>query len=524
MRLLLVDDDYELVALVRDAINWASIGIDDVRIAYSAAGAKLVFQEHIDVVVSDIEMPRESGLDLIRWAREQRYTCEFIFLTSFDTFGFAREAMKHGAISYVLKPVDFEELTAEIFRAVSFVRMRSSVRENSELWVENRAIVEQKFWRDFLLSDGPVPEQSVLRSRIENRKIEIDFGDRAQLVLIKHWRTLDGDGAAGEGPALPEVRITQLVAEMILKDSARSGRIITYERNGWRYIACVVQKLALAQLVLQCEHVAASCAPDELSILVSDLVDIASLPRQRVALETASQNHYRSGVCLSGSEAQTDASDAVSTVLNVSPFQDLLNRGDRMQLMQDVKRQLEMHMAEGRLSLSNMYAIQQEIYQELVTFLTRRDIPTAFLFTDESFTYLHARAASSIYDMIKWLNYCLIRVLEQDSTRKASLSVTDCAKAYIHEHYQEDITREDVARAVSLAPEYYAKQFKRETGVAVKDYINQHRVEVAKELLRTTEKKVTDIAMDVGFSDSSYFTVVFRKIVGMSPSEYRQEQ
>ena len=81
MRLLIVDDDREIVALIRETIDWKALGIDAVVCAYHMEGAKLAFANRVDVVVSDIEMPRNSGLDFIRWARENGIDSEFIFLT-----------------------------------------------------------------------------------------------------------------------------------------------------------------------------------------------------------------------------------------------------------------------------------------------------------------------------------------------------------------------------------------------------------------------------------------------------------
>ena len=95
---------------------------------------------------------------------------------------------------------------------------------------------------------------------------------------------------------------------------------------------------------------------------------------------------------------------------------------------------------------------------------------------------------------------------------------------HIHTHFAEDITREEVARHVCLAPEYFAKQFKKEHGITIKDYINLCRANAARDLLKTTDLSITEIAGRVGFSDSSYFTVVFKKIMGASPSEFRQKQ
>jgi len=94
--------------------------------------------------------------------------------------------------------------------------------------------------------------------------------------------------------------------------------------------------------------------------------------------------------------------------------------------------------------------------------------------------------------------------------------------AYIHEHYAEPLTREDVARYVSVSEDYLTRCFRQELGVTPMAYLNRYRVKQARALLAEGDKNVTQVAFAVGFSDSNYFSRVFRQEVGMSPSAYRR--
>jgi signal transduction histidine kinase/AraC-like DNA-binding protein len=96
------------------------------------------------------------------------------------------------------------------------------------------------------------------------------------------------------------------------------------------------------------------------------------------------------------------------------------------------------------------------------------------------------------------------------------------AMAYIHEHYAEAISRTELAEHVALSEDYLTACFRKELGVTPINYINRFRVNQAQELLLGTDKTVTEIALDVGFSDSGYFSRVFRREVGLSPTDYRQ--
>ncbi|HTP06922.1 MAG TPA: substrate-binding domain-containing protein [Anaerolineae bacterium] len=98
------------------------------------------------------------------------------------------------------------------------------------------------------------------------------------------------------------------------------------------------------------------------------------------------------------------------------------------------------------------------------------------------------------------------------------------AMAYLHEHYAEAISREDLARHVGMSDDYLTHCFRQEVGMTPIAYLNRYRVDQAKQLLKNTAQSITDIALAVGFSDSGYFSRVFRREVGLSPEAFRREK
>mgnify|MGYP002794661793 CR=1 FL=1 len=93
---------------------------------------------------------------------------------------------------------------------------------------------------------------------------------------------------------------------------------------------------------------------------------------------------------------------------------------------------------------------------------------------------------------------------------------------YIHSHYDERITLEDMARRVYFSPAYFSRVFKDETGEAFSVYLNRVRIEKSKEQLLYTHLKLSDIALSIGYEDQSYFCKVFKKIEGVTPMQYRK--
>jgi len=159
-----------------------------------------------------------------------------------------------------------------------------------------------------------------------------------------------------------------------------------------------------------------------------------------------------------------------------------------------------------------------------------RDIPvivlTGQVLTERDMKRLNQGVATvlskgvfSVEETLEHVDTALER--KRELTRQAQRLVWQ-AMAYIHQHYPESISRADLAQHVALSEDYLTACFRKELGVTPISYINRFRVNQARQLLLNTGKTITEIARDVGFSDSGYFSRVFRREVGQSPTDYRQ--
>jgi two-component system, response regulator YesN len=96
------------------------------------------------------------------------------------------------------------------------------------------------------------------------------------------------------------------------------------------------------------------------------------------------------------------------------------------------------------------------------------------------------------------------------------------AKEYIDEHFAEAITLEEAAEHVGLSPYYFSKLFKDRFGITFIDYITEIRIKRAKELMENPDVSVKEVCYTVGYKDPNYFSRVFKKYTGLTPSEYRK--
>ena len=134
------------------------------------------------------------------------------------------------------------------------------------------------------------------------------------------------------------------------------------------------------------------------------------------------------------------------------------------------------------------------------------------------------RQTESLAEMIHIFEQYSQTMLETANSRMVSIEVTRTV-AYIRAHYfDKDISLSRAAGEVGMNKDYLSSLLKRETGIGFSDYVNRLRISKAQELLKTTNKRSYEIAQEVGFQDESYFSRVFKRMVGVRPNEYKKHE
>ena len=125
MKLLIVDDEYFAVQGVMDGVNWEVLGFDEVLQAYSYTEAVEAFRQNdVEILLCDIEMPDESGLELVAWVNEHSPGTECIILSCHDEFDYAKQALSLRCLDYVLKPVRYHTLTEILQNAICTIEKK----------------------------------------------------------------------------------------------------------------------------------------------------------------------------------------------------------------------------------------------------------------------------------------------------------------------------------------------------------------------------------------------------------------
>ena len=125
MNLLIIDDEYFIVQGLVEMIDKEALGIDRIFTAYSAKNGRQILQrEEIDLLLIDVEMPQETGLELLEKLRLEDISVTTIILSGHQRFDYAQEAIRYHCFNYLLKPIGKQSLNYELSRAVDFVRSK----------------------------------------------------------------------------------------------------------------------------------------------------------------------------------------------------------------------------------------------------------------------------------------------------------------------------------------------------------------------------------------------------------------
>ncbi len=117
----------------------------------------------------------------------------------------------------------------------------------------------------------------------------------------------------------------------------------------------------------------------------------------------------------------------------------------------------------------------------------------------------------------------LLRTLKIEKVDRKT-SIVNVAIGHINKHFTEEVTLNDIATYVNLSPQHFSKIFKEATGFGYVEWVNNLRITKARELINTTDKTIKEICFIVGYNDPNYFSRIFKKYVGISPTDYMLER
>ncbi|SFJ79409.1 two-component system, response regulator YesN [Paenibacillus sp. UNC496MF] len=528
LKVLIVDDEPSNIQGLVRYVDWRGLGYDKPATMESAEEALDAMRASaFDVLISDVSMPGMNGIELVAEAKRLHPHLQVLMISGYNEFEFVQDAIHVGAQAYVLKPLKMDEVSGRLagFRE-TLEKMRSLVDQTSELEKkvsESLKLVKERFVNDLI---AEIPQTDEMLASWNGLMALPDVARGFQLVVfgLDHFLS---SGKDAKDRILLASGFKQTVEVGLSGDGA--------------------EPMFLAQLT-----------PDEIAVLL-----FGQTPEARA--RTEKRLPFVQGMLLE----QYGATATVGCGRAGSRWEDVPLHYKEIKFMMAKARlvadgQIVRHDYADRSEFRD-FRLREEFMPTILKLMESGDsgkvgaymnrILDALLAQEPaSFSYVQAFGMSFLSELIrnlKWkddadgeMNILMWRrMLDCGSTGQIILLLVDYVDRYmtvekkerqnqqhnlvrrvadfIEERLQENWTVKQLAEAFSLNASYLSVLFKREMGKTISEFVQETRIQRARELLKDPGIKVYEVADRVGIQTSAYFTYLFKKLVGCTPQEYR---
>lgn len=488
---------------------------------------ELAEQFRPDIAFMDIQMPGINGIDAMREICKVAPSTIFIVMSAYDKFDYAKEAINLGVLEYLNKPVEQAKIVEVLKRAMKMIDDDREKRSEDLLIREKMETVVPIIENGLIYS---VLFQEHFEEDIDNFKnllrIEEDYGYMAVLVC----------GESQEGNYMTNAVGSGIKAQ----NEYHEVREIIRE-----FFTCVISSVMANKIAVY-----VPCKGDH-ALDYNERIEVIEKAREMSRkLKKRLDIHFRVGI---GSvrrlnEAMTSYQEAltslVSTTGTVAHVDDLPLVCDyESDYPIDIEKIIFERTEKGDVEGATMYANQffdwmLETYGDYITDIKLKCLEFVLwaehvAYETGGMTYHFRSRQDYLPSLMAFQNYDDLRTWFVSKVSEASRNVTSKkeeqssgviaqAKNYIDTHYNKDISLDDVSREVEISPYYFSKLFKEETGENFIEYVTNIRLERARELLAKTEYSMKEICGEIGYADPNYFSRIFKKNVGLTPTEYKE--
>ncbi len=466
MKIAILDDEIRICKLIKKLIDWESGSFSFVGFAHDGiTGLNLIKREAPDIVITDIRMPGLTGLELIEKAGHENLTTQFIIISGYSQFEYAKNALQLDVSNYILKPIDEEELN----KALILLRDEIILSQTKEHEAKKQSEQIDVLYREKQLLD-------IFRNP-ENYDVVPLFDNDVIYFIMDESMSLPTSSIV----SIREPMVTYGVAKRsnimldYLKEIALGGKLIYTEIGIKKLLDYQYERWFTKSNVI--EILDRKVNPQPIHNIFNE-----SQPFILSSVEYLNESDFIEALDYLGRKVlQQSEIDAFSVYQNI------------LKLVQSLEVQVNLFQTNSIASF----------YQELAHLI---------------------RQADGFEAVLETIKVKMIQVIREIKTRhkdKTSSTIT-LIKEYINQHFTEDISLDKLAEVSGLSSSYLSQLFKNEVGISYIEYLTKKRVDYAKRLLMESEQSVSEICMMVGYLDQKHFFRTFKKHTKMSPTEYRK--
>lgn len=513
-RVMIADDEPIMRKAMQSLVNWEELECRLVHVASSGQEVMEQLKSEVpDILILDIQMPGMNGIDIARCVWEEKLEAKVILLTAYADFSYAQSAIKYDVVDYVIKTGAFEDLIRALEKAKNQIQ-EQKVRQN----MENMDALKENFFKSIF--DGTLYQRDEIEVRAKRIGVELKEGC---CVLVIHFSYCEDKKRDYVYQSLMNFLSMVFEGQMICGMAVRKDMIVVVVSVGTGDFSLQMKKRCI-QIVEMMESfmkmhvfIGISKPGKELQELKNALDEAEYAVKEGLFYETSKINYYQ------GPQSEKKESLEYADKY-LKELRHAIKKGKKDTALELFQEAIEALIKEGS-SVSTILDICIEIQSWCKKYLAEYDkslydaLPYERSISQKIYQCKHVRQYMELMNRIIGNTSDYIHV----AVSKKNVIIYEAEK-YIEENYQKSITVSEISRHVGVSLSYLSRIYKETAGNTLINYINQKKVEKAKEYLRSTDMKIYEIAEALGFENATYFSYFFKKNTGMSPKEYQEKE
>jgi len=528
IKLLIVEDEETTRNSLFKSIPWNLLGISDVQTAENGVAALNAVQLYSpSILLTDISMPKMNGIELASQIRQLIPNCVIIFLTAMSDKNYLKSAIKLNAFDYVEKPIDIEEIIVLFQKVVQQLIEKQNARK--ELAQLKRDITDNIYLRRQELVLELIHHQSDFNS-VKNR-----FGQEmlhlsttgwfSVICILLRWET----GVSQKCKILAKNKLLkilntddylsdfQLIAgftseqHLIIIANDKMDNTTPRYKSFWDHLFKLLLQMSNNQFTFT-----AACGIPSKGLLSIEYT-------YKTALQILKNNFYLGANKVLFHSSLNNTSYHFDKE-NYALFKKLLRNDDKdpsIHFVINLTKEISSTHDPDIRKIKNIFFI---LLRALFEVKINWDVMEASNESENRYIWEELDEIQTLDELSKLLLSNLENSWKRSDFKQNTTVKIEDIKSYILTNYRDNnLTIQSIANSFFLSRTYLCACFKKATGATINEFITELRINVAKDYLTDRKIKLYEITTLIGFSDANYFSILFKKHVGITPSEYREK-
>jgi Response regulator containing CheY-like receiver domain and AraC-type DNA-binding domain len=468
----IVDDERLIVKRIKIAVDWEKYGFEVIGEAYDGMDAyDMILEAKPKIVFTDIRMPGMSGLELIKKVNEIYPDIQFVVISGYGEFAYAQKALNYGVLGYCLKPFDEQEIIAILEKARNTIDMARAT-----LGTEFLTLVEE-FDTDSCKRKNEI---------IESIGFRWDEKKGFFVMALQGEESLELDNS-----------------HIIRMKTGRRKYVYVIEHD---YYYSVKENLPV-MIQQRAKSIGISSVLYSMGQMAKGIEE-ANIAACQIYMSKVKQ------IC----EYRNYEKDDINQLF--LQLENAIDRKDEIEIMKAFD-DAEKVVMEGECNIKHAFQLYNiVVYSSQIIGIDNH----------KSILYNYEQLTGQFEDcqcMLEYLKDLLTKIMKISSESQIFSIKNETFRnilAYVNKNYCEDISIQTIVQEFVINPSYVSQLFKKEMKITFTEYLTNIRVNYAGQLLKTTDLPINEVAEKSGFNDYFYFTRVFKKTMGKTPTVYRDKR